>query len=386
MLSQHLKNKLNQWNTLGLIRKRNAISHREPASNIIHINGRSCVNFCSNDYLGLAQHPKLVAAFVQGAQQYGFGSGSSSLVSGYFESQREIEARFADWLQVDNAILFNSGYLANIGVIGALANRNTAIFSDKLCHTSLLDGIQLSRAQHYRYRHCDSTHLRQRATAHKPDLIITESVFSMGGNLAPIEEIVTLAHQQQAGLIIDDAHGIGVLGKKGGGICEHARLNQTAFSCLIAPLGKAFNGMGAIVAGNNETIQAILQFAKSYCYTTAMPPAISVGLQAALDIVIEEQWRRDQLNTLIRFFIHHALEKKLPLTSCALTPIKSILIGDNDKVIALQEILAAQGFYISAIRPPTVPQKTARLRISINCLHTEQQITELLGAISGALQ
>ena len=186
--------------------------------------------------------------------KYGFGSGSSSLVSGYFDSQREIEARFAAWLQVDNAILFNSGYLANIGVIGALANRNTTIFSDKLCHTSLLDGIQLSRAKHYRYRHCDSTHLRQLASTHKPDLIITESLFSMEGNIAPIKEIVTLAHQQQSGLIIDDAHGIGVLGEKGGGICELAQLNQSAFSCLIAPLGKAFNGMGAIVAGNDEVI------------------------------------------------------------------------------------------------------------------------------------
>lgn len=379
--SQHVKNKLNQWNTLNLVRKRNAITHRESANNIVHIKDHPCINFCSNDYLGLIQHPKLVTAFVQGAKQYGFGSGSSSLVSGYFDSQREIEARFAAWLQVDNAILFNSGYLANIGVIGALANRNTTIFSDKLCHTSLLDGIQLSRAKHYRYRHCDSTHLRQLASTHKPDLIITESLFSMEGNIAPIKEIVTLAHQQQSGLIIDDAHGIGVLGKKGGGICEHAQLNQSAFSCLIAPLGKAFNGMGAIVAGNDETMQAVLQFSKSYCYSTALPPAISVGLQAALDIVIEEQWRRDQLNSIIQFFIRHAHERELTLTSSELTPIKCILIGGNTEVMKLQNKLLSKGFYISAIRPPTVPPKTARLRISLNCLHTEQQIIQLLDAI-----
>lgn len=381
MLTQKLERKLTLWDSKARRRDRVMISRRDDA-NRINVDGRDYINFASNDYLGLIKHPKIMSAFLDAVNRYGFGSGSSAQVTGYFDIQYECETRFADWLQVDSAILFNSGYLANIGVISALAGRDDTIFSDKLCHASILDGIQLSRAQHYRYRHGDMAHLKALADKQKPDIIITESLFSMEGDIAPMQEIINLSDHYQAQVVIDDAHGMGVLGQQGRGICEHANLTQTQFACLVVPLGKAFNGMGAIVAGREAVIEPILQFARSYRYATALPPAVCAGLLAALTIVKEEVWRKQKLIDIIHYFNTQASERGFKIRSSDITPIRSIMISDNAKVMALQQIMLANGLYIAAIRPPTVPEHSARVRVSLNCLHTQQQVDHLLDVIS----
>ena len=383
MLVDKVQNKLEHWKNKALTRTRLTIQKTE--GNQVVVNSLSCINFCNNDYLALAKHPKIMEAYLNGIQQYGLGSGASSVVSGYYSAQHELETRFAEWLGVESAILFSSGYLANLGVIGALADRSSTVFSDKLSHASILDGIQLSRAKHYRYRHGCVTDLARLAKLKRPDYIISESVFSMEGTIAPVNEIITTANQYQASTIIDDAHGIGVLGEQGGGICEYAKLDSRQLACLITPLGKAFNAMGAIVAGRSEIIEAILQFARSYRYSTALPPAICVALLTTLDVVRASRWRREKLAEIIQFFTENALARGFKLSSTETTPIKSIIIGDSLKVLELQQDLLSKGFLISCIRPPTVAHNTARVRICLNCDHTQDQIRTLLDHMSNSL-
>lgn len=276
--------------------------------------------------------------------------------------------------------------MANSGIISALCDREDTIFSDRLCHASLLDGIRLSRAKQFRYKHCDVHHLTQLAKINKSKLIVTESVFSMEGDIAPVKNIADVAKQYQAGLLIDDAHGIGWLGNTGGGICEHQNITQEQFTCLVLPLGKAFNGIGCIVAGRNKIIESVLQFSKTYRYTTAIPEAICTTLKKSLQVVIDEQWRRVQLKNNIRLFLDYAKSKELILSSCDETPIKSILIKSNEKTQKIQGGLLENGFYASSILPPTVSKNSARLRISLNCHHTESQIIALLDCIAGELK
>jgi 8-amino-7-oxononanoate synthase len=378
MLTLQLQTKKAQYKKLHLLRQRTSIADR--TENIIEIGNARLVNFSSNDYLGIVTDLQIKQAFKAGVDRYGFGGTASALICGYLKVHQELEERFAEFLGRDAAILFNSGYLANLGVLTTLAGKNTAIFSDKLCHASLLDAIALSKAKHYRYAHNDVTHLKFRMadinSAHK--IIVTDSVFSMEGDIADLKAITNHAQQSKATLLVDDAHGIGILGKNGGGICELYALSQKQVPILITPLGKAFGSLGAIVSGSKELIDVLLQFARSYIYTTAMPPAIAYALLVILHIVKTEYWRRERLMDLIQFFINEARRRNLPVQSHAETPIKSIIIGDNCQAVALQQLLRDRGFWVYAIRPPTVPPNTARLRISLNCLHTEQQIIDLL--------
>jgi 8-amino-7-oxononanoate synthase len=364
-----------------LIRSRFTIKTRN--DNKIKVGDASLVNFSSNDYLGIAEHPKVKNAFIQGVQQFGTGSSSSALVSGFYQPHRVLEEKFAEFLQRDSAILFNSGYLANIGVITALADRSGKILVDKLCHASILDGIQLSRAKTLRYLHNDLNHLAS-LLQHEPNqnLLITESVFSMEGRISPLDEIVQVAQAHPLTLMVDDAHGAGVLGKNGRGICEHFQLTQQEVPCLVIPLGKAFGSMGAIVAGSKELTECLLQFSRTYRYTTALPPALAHATITALKIVEQENWRRSKLQDLIQFFIKEAKQRSLHLLSEDLTPIKPVLIGDNDRALRIKEILQQRGFFISCIRPPTVPAGTARLRISLNCLHEKKEIIDLLDILA----
>jgi 8-amino-7-oxononanoate synthase len=386
MLMQNLENQIKKYHKIGLTRKRYIISHQEKLENKIWVNGKSIINFSSNDYLGLNKNQNIIESFTEGVKKYGFGSGASALISGYSEAHAQTEVKFAKWLNVDKAILFNSGYQANIGVISALVNRSDIVISDKHCHSSLLEGIQLSRAKHYRYDHNDLQHLKLLSKNNPPDLIVTESIFSMEGDIAQIKEIKEIAQGQGSGLIIDDAHGIGFLGNDGRGISDEFNLTQNQYTCLVLPLGKAFNGIGAIVAGRSKIIDAILQFAKSYRYSTALPPAICLALQAVLSIIMDEKWRRELLKRKIHFFINYASEIGLELISKDITPIKCITILNNNKTMGLQAYLLEQGFYVSAIRPPTVPQNSSRLRISLNCHHTESQIMKLLDSIKKGLK
>ena len=264
-----------------------------------------------------------------------------------------------------------------------LADRTSTIFSDKLCHASLLDGIVLSRAKHVRYRHRDIQQLAELLANNKTNkLLVSESIFSMQGDCADILALVELAHQHQATLVIDDAHGIGILGSQGQGICAAYQLSQTEVPCLVTPLGKAFASLGAIVSGSHTLVDALLQFSRTYKYTTTMPAAICCATLAALDIMIKEAWRREKLNELITYFISQAKARHLTLLSDSSTPIKSIPCSSNQAVLAIQHNLMQHGFLVAAIRPPTVPNQGACIRISLNCKHTEMQIVQLLDVIA----
>ena len=380
MMTSNLHNKYTYRCQSDLTRERVVIDNS--TMNELIINGYKCINFSSNDYLGLAQHPKVMAAFIHGINEYGFGSGSSSMVAGFYKVQQELENSFASWLQVDKAILFNSGYMANLGVIASLVGRRHVVLADKLCHASIIDGARLSRAKLYRYKHNSLQSLKLLVKTRQPDLIISESIFSMEGDISPLKEIMCISKKNQVGVMIDDAHGIGVLGEGGRGICEYANLQQDDYSCLIAPLGKAFNGIGAIVAGRKDVIESTLQFARTYWYTTALPPATCSALAIALEIISNQHWRRKKLNELICLFNDHAKARGLKLVSTDQTPIRSIIIGKSRDVIRLQKIMLLRGYSVSAIRPPTVPINSARIRISISCNHTKQQIFELIDCIA----
>ncbi len=357
--------------------------------NRLIVEGHTCVNFCSNDYLGLSMEPSIRAAFVQGIQEYGVGSGSSLFLSGYFKAQRELEEALAAWLHRDKVIVFNSGYLANLGVMTALSSRRHVIISDRLCHASLLDGIQLSRAKHQRFQHNDMAHLQSCLAKLMPQdapvLVVTEGVFSMEGDIAPLDQIVPMVHRYQAKLIVDDAHGIGILGAQGGGICEHFQLSQQDVSGLVLPFGKAFGGMGAAVAGSYDFIETMVQAARSLRYTTALPPALSVALLRAVAILKEEHWRRQKLMHLIQFFMRQAQYYGWCLTNQAMTPIQSLFVSDDELLVRIQQIMLERGFFIAIIRPPTVPIGKSRIRISLNCYHTEAELLALLDELSAVL-
>lgn len=360
------------------IRSRIEISARR--ANRVIIDNQECLNFCSNDYLGLASHPIIIAGLIAGINEYGFGSASSPLISGYFTAQKELEEKFAQFLNRDRAIYFNSGYQANLGVIQSLASREDNIISDRLCHASIIDAISLSKATHARYRHNDIKSLERKLVQSQGNkIIVTEGVFSMEGDITPLKQISELCTDNM--LILDDAHAIGVIGKNGKGSAEYHGLKVNEIDCIVAPLGKAFCSIGAIVVGDDDLIEMILQSARSYIYSTAMPPAIACATIQALKIVENESWRREQLNSLIDYFINGAKIRNLPLISSDPTPIMSILIGDNLVALKLQQKLLSKGFYVSCVRPPTVPLGKARLRITLNCNHTKQQISLLLDQI-----
>ena len=379
-----LKKKLAQYNKADLTRSQLIIDAR--VANQVWLANKPYINFCSNDYLNLATHPQVKQAFIDGAQTYGVGSSSSAFIAGYFKPQQILEEKFAAYMQRERAILFNSGYHANIGIMRVLATREHTIISDKLCHASILDGIQLARAKHYRYSHNNvqaAAHLLAKQS--NPCLLVTESVFSMEGDIAPLNELALLRTQHDALLVVDDAHGIGVVENLGDGLQIYGKQVNANIDCLVTPLGKAVGSMGAFVSGKNDLIEAILQFSLSYIYTTALPPAIVISSAAALDVMFAENWRRATLQTLIHYFIQQATKYNITLGSNAITPIKTIIIGDNRKTLQLQQNLMQYGLLVSCIRPPTVPKGSARIRISLNCLHTETDIDLLLNRISDYL-
>lgn len=345
----------------------------------INLNKKTYIDFTSNDYLGLSSSKSILKAFKRGVRQHGFGSGSSVAISGYRKEQETLERKFAKFLNRDAAVFFNSGYLANLGIISALSIRQDSIISDKLSHASILDGILLSRAKHYRFRHNNIAHLENllsNATEHR--FIISESVFSMEGDISPVTSIASIAKKYKATLIIDDAHGFGILGKDGGGIGKYDNLFQDDVPCLVVPLGKAMGGYGAIVAGTHEIVQAIIQWARSYRYTTALPSAIITANLKALESLKKGNKRRKHLQTLIQFFIANAKKLKLPLLSEHPTPIKIFLVKTNKKAQHIQSYMLAHGFFVSCIRPPTVPEGKARIRISLNYYHSKKDIEKLL--------
>ncbi len=337
------------------------------------------VDYTSNDYLNLSQHPALIKSFVEAAHQFGVGSRGSPHLSGYSTYHQAFEKAFASWQDRDAALLFNSGYHANIGLYAALANRNSVIFSDKNSHASILDGIVLSRAKHVRYHHQDFDHLNYLIKQHSADnkLIVTESVFSMEGGISNIPALCEIAKNTDSLLCVDDAHGVGVLGKTGKGVCEHFSLTQNEIDCLIQPLGKAFGGFGAMISGKLALMHAIEQQAKSYRYSTHIPASIAAAGLAAISLINAEN-KLVKLRENIDYFNQLATENNIHLFNQAITPIRCVLTYSNENTLAVQAKLKTHGHLVSGIRTPTVPKNKARLRISLTALHTKTQIHQFI--------
>ncbi|WP_347989267.1 8-amino-7-oxononanoate synthase [Methylomonas sp. AM2-LC] len=353
-----------------------------PQAVVLNLDGRQLLNFCSNDYLGLANHPAVCAAFQQAVNSYGVGSGAAHLICGHSTAHHALEEELAAFTGRSRALLFSTGYMANLGVISALLGRGDSLFADRLNHASLVDGALLSRARLQRYAHADMDALQtQLATCQSKALLVSDGVFSMDGDLAPLEKLAHLAAQYQAGLLIDDAHGFGVLGAQGGGVVEHFGLSQQDVPILMGTLGKAFGTFGAFVAGADDLIEFLIQKARTYVFTTALPPAVAAASRVSLQLVQTETWRREKLQQLILRFRSGAEQQGLPLLD-SFTPIQPLLIGDSERVMAISKQLLALGFLVSAIRPPTVPAGTARLRITFSAQHQESQVDALLDVLA----
>ncbi|MFI3219140.1 MAG: 8-amino-7-oxononanoate synthase [Methylococcales bacterium] len=366
----------------GLYRSRRIIE--SPQGINLQFNGRHIINFCSNDYLGLAHHSDVIQAFKSAADDYGVGSGSAHLVSGHSMAHHALEEELAAFTGRDRALLFSTGYMANMGVISALVGRNDAVFQDRLNHSSLLDGALLSGARLKRYAHADTEHLDTLITESKArKLIVTDGVFSMDGDFAPLPALVQTAKANGAWLMVDDAHGLGVLGQQGGGVLAHYGLTQEDVPILMGTLGKGLGTFGAFIAGSEVLIETLIQKARTYIYTTALPAAVAEATRASLKLVIADDWRRDKLTQLSERFTSGA--EQLGLSLCASnSAIHPLIIGDSQQAVAISNALFEQGFLVIAIRPPTVPQGSARLRITLSALHEEQHIDRLLDALDKA--
>ncbi|MDZ7661745.1 8-amino-7-oxononanoate synthase [Thiohalophilus sp.] len=350
------------------------------------IDGREYLNFCSNDYLGLANHPEVKQAFKRGVDEFGAGSGAAHLVTGHARPHHRLEEELAEFVGRPRTLLFSTGYMANLGVASALLGRKDGIFEDRINHASLIDAAQLSGARLQRYRHAETEHLQQliKNNTSTSKLIATDGVFSMDGDLAPLPGLAQVAQQYAAWLMVDDAHGLGVIGATGRGSLEQFGLGMAEVPVLVGTLGKGFGTFGAFVAGEEALIETLIQQARSYIYTTALPPAVAEATRASLQLVQRESWRREKLQTLIARFRSGAAQLGLQLGESS-TPIQPWIIGDTEQAVLLSEKLKQQGILISAIRPPTVPQGTARLRITFSAAHEAADVDHLLGVIAGVL-
>jgi 8-amino-7-oxononanoate synthase len=353
----------------------------------LQVDGRDLLQFCSNDYLGLANHPKLITAMQGAAAQFGVGGGASHLVCGHSELHHQLEERLAKITGRERALLFSTGYMANLGTVTALMGKGDHIFEDRLNHASLLDAGLLSGARFQRFQHNDMADLERRLQKMHADgnrLIVVDAVFSMDGDMAPLPALAALAQKYDAWLMADDAHGFGVLGENGAGSAEFFGLDQQQLPVLMGTLGKGLGSFGAFVAGSDELIESLIQFARPYIYTTAMPPAVAAATIAALDLLVDEPWRRSHLQELIRYFRDRAMALALPVMASN-TAIQPLLIGDELAAMALSSALEQRGILVSAIRPPTVPIGSSRLRITLSAGHSKADIDCLLAALVEAL-
>lgn len=346
--------------------------------------GKVFCSFSSNDYLGLAKHPAIIKAFKQTADDFGVGSGASHFLGGYNHFHQELELALAEFLKFPKVLVFSTGYMANLGILGSLLQRRAAVFVDKLSHASLIDGAKLNTSLFKRYPHNRMDQLEKhliQCTA-RQKLIVTDGVFSMDGDTALLPSLIEIAQKFSSTLLVDDAHGIGVLGKKGMGICE---LFQCKPDILSGGFGKSFGCFGGFVASNEIIIENLIQFARPYMYTTALPPALAKAAHTSLLLLQTENWRREKLQSLIAHFKRVAQQLSLPILSSQ-TPIQPILIKNTKQALELSAYLLQNGFLVNAIRPPTVPENTSRLRISLSTLHSENDIDRLLEHIALGLK
>ena len=345
------------------------------------VDGQPLLAFCNNDYLGLANHPQVIEAWQTGASRWGVGGGASHLVIGHSRPHHALEEALAEFTGRPRALLFSNGYMANLGAVTALVGQGDTVLEDRLNHASLLDAGLLSGARFNRYLHNDAASLNNRLEkACGNTLVVTDGVFSMDGDLADLPALAREAKAKGAWLMVDDAHGFGPLGANGGGIVEHFGLSVQDVPVLVGTLGKAFGTSGAFVAGSDELIESLIQFARPYIYTTSQPPALACATLKRLELLRSEHWRREHLNRLIGQFRRGAEQIGLQLMD-SFTPIRPIMIGDSDRAIRLSGMLRECGVLVTAIRPPTVPAGSARLRVTLSAAHTEAQVQLLLSAL-----
>lgn len=382
-IETRLQQELKALAAQGLTRRRRLLD--SPCGTRALVDGREMLAFASNDYLGLAAHPAIAQAMADGALRWGAGSGASHLVSGHLAPHEALEAQLAGFTGFPRALTFSTGYLANLAVTPTLASgRDDAIFADKLNHASLIDAVQLSRGQSHRYPHNDMAALERllAKSEARTKVIVTDAVFSMDGDLAPLPELLELAERFDAWLVVDDAHGFGVLGPQGRGSLAHFGLPAHPRVLLMGTLGKAAGVGGAFVAGSDIAIEYLLQKARSYIFTTAQPPAVVCALARSLELIAAGDDLRTHLQALIRQ-LQQGLQG-LPWTLLpSQTSIQPLIVGDNEATLALSKSLWDQGIWVGAIRPPTVPAGTARLRISLSAAHSHEDVARLVDALKG---
>jgi 8-amino-7-oxononanoate synthase len=374
-----LADELAELERRGLWRHRRVLESPQGAR--VRVDGRDYIAFCSNDYLGLAAHPELIEAAREGAVRHGVGAGASHLLSGHTTAHRELEERLAAFVGLPRALLFSAGYLANIGVVTALVGRGDAVFADRLNHASLNDAALLSRADFRRYPHLDLAALERLLSASRARhrLIVTDAVFSMDGDIAPVPALVALAERYGAWLLLDDAHGFGVLGPQGRGTLAHFSARSPRI-IYMATLGKAAGVFGAFAAGEATVIEMLVQRARPYVYTTATPPLLSVALVKSLDLIRDGDGRRQRLRQLIALLQERLKPGRWRLAPSS-TAIQPLMIGAAGEAVAVSENLAHAGLLVPAIRPPTVPRGTARLRISLSAAHEPGDVERLAAAL-----
>ena len=348
----------------------------------VMVDGEQLLAFCSNDYLGLASHPEVIRAVQQGAERWGVGGGASHLVMGHSTPHHQLEEALADFTGRPRALLFSTGYMANLAAVTALVGQGDTVLEDRINHASLLDAGLLSGARFSRYLHNDADSLAKRLDKATGDtLVVTDGVFSMDGDLADLPALCATAKTRGAWVMVDDAHGFGPLGKTGGGIVEHFGLGIDDVPVLVGTLGKAFGTAGAFVAGSEELIETLIQFARPYIYTTSQPPAVACATLKSLELLRAESWRRDHLNSLITRFRQGAAEIGLTLMDSP-TPIQPILVGSSERALKLSAALRDRGVLVGAIRPPTVPAGSARLRVTFSASHSAAQVERLLDILA----
>lgn len=356
-------------------------SPQQPA---VMVAGKPMLAFCSNDYLGLAADAEVKQALQEGADRFGVGGGASHLVLGHSYAHEALEAALAEFTGRPRALLFSCGFMANQGTITGLLGKSDAVYEDRLNHASLLDGGLASGARFKRYRHNDAEHLKTLLSREtRRSLVVTDGVFSMDGDCADLKALSRVSRERGAWLMVDDAHGFGCLGENGGGCAEAQQLSLDEVPVLVGTLGKAFGTAGAFVSGSDELVETLIQFARSYIYTTSLPPAIAWATLTSLQKIRQEKWRREHLAALINRFREGAAQLGFELGESQ-TPIQPVMVGDSARALAFSQRLAAEGIYVAAIRPPTVSEGTARLRITLTATHSEAQVDQLLAAMARA--
>ncbi len=369
----------------GLYRRRRVVEAAGIGERLV-VDGRHVTAFCSNDYLGLAQDPRVAEAFAQAARECGTGSGASHLITGHHREHHRLEEALAEFTGRERALLFSTGYMANLGLARALIGPGDAVFEDRLNHASLLDAGRLTGAQFLRYAHGDAAALESSLALRTSGLrlVLTDGVFSMDGDLAPLPALAAACGRHDALLAVDDAHGLGVIGATGRGSVEHFGLGLAEVPALVGTLGKAFGSFGAFVAGSETLVEYLVQRARTYIYTTALPPAVAAATRRALEIALGEPWRRERVLAHAARFRRLAREARIELMASD-TPIQPVVLGDPHRAVAASAALLERGLLVTAIRPPTVPPGTSRLRITFSAAHEEDDVDRLVTALAEVL-